>query len=232
MRILIVGTGRQAYYLCRDLMSKGHTVVIVSECARDAHWLARRLKATVVCGNGSDPTVLEDAGVRDADVVMTLKNYYRRRPQPIAEAEERGIPVYVLRSNTVIQIQESLAGLFAIPFAPADPFADAMNEAEEAIQQVVKGVRVVELSPEAHDEAEIAARCKRHQRRKYFEAVGRLAVEQILQHGALEDAVVLGQDALQGLERGLDGLHGRDQRLAQVAVLRQAEDVVVPGDLR
>ncbi len=70
MRILIVGTGRQAYYLCRDLMSKGHTVVIVSECARDAHWLARRLKATVVCGNGSDPTVLEDAGVRDADVVI------------------------------------------------------------------------------------------------------------------------------------------------------------------
>ena len=38
--------------------------------------------------------------LREADMVMTLKNYYRQKPQPIREAEARGTSVYVLRSNT------------------------------------------------------------------------------------------------------------------------------------
>jgi stage III sporulation protein SpoIIIAA len=86
--------------------------------------------------------------LNEADVVMTLKNYYRRRPQPIAEAEDHGVPVYVLRSNTVVQIQESLAGVLAIPYAPTDPFADALTEAEDAIHQVMAGARVIELTPQ------------------------------------------------------------------------------------
>ncbi len=86
--------------------------------------------------------------LNEADIVMTLKNYYRRRPQPIAEAEEHSVPVYVLRSNTVVQIQESLAGILSIPFTPGDPFADALTEAEDAIHQVVAGARVIELTPQ------------------------------------------------------------------------------------
>lgn len=70
MKILIVGTGKQAYYLSREILAKGHSVVVVSEEVNDAHWLARRLKATVVCGSGSDPALLEDAGVHDVDAVV------------------------------------------------------------------------------------------------------------------------------------------------------------------
>ena len=70
MKILLVGTGKQAYFLCRDLISKGHCVVAISDDREDASWLARRLKATVVYGRGSDPGLLEDAGVREADAVV------------------------------------------------------------------------------------------------------------------------------------------------------------------
>ena len=49
---------------------------------------------------------------RDADLVVTLKNYYRRKPQPLREAESRGTPVYVLRANTGTQMQNVLAGIF------------------------------------------------------------------------------------------------------------------------
>ncbi|MCA1665814.1 MAG: AAA family ATPase [Thermomicrobia bacterium] len=34
--------------------------------------------------------------IKEADAVMTLKNYYRRRPQPLVEAEVSGTPVYVV----------------------------------------------------------------------------------------------------------------------------------------
>ena len=49
---------------------------------------------------------------RDADIVLTLKNYYRQKAQPIRDAEARGTPVYVLRANTGVQMEQLLSGLF------------------------------------------------------------------------------------------------------------------------
>lgn len=59
---------------------------------------------------GAPVVVVRDQ--RDADMVMTLKNYYRRKPQPIREAELHGLPVYVLRANTSGQMEHVLSGLF------------------------------------------------------------------------------------------------------------------------
>jgi hypothetical protein len=85
----------------------------------------------------------------DADVVITLKNYYRKRPQPISKAEQRGVPIYVLRSNTVTQMESCLADIFELETEVVDPFAMAMGETQEAIQKVLSGARVVELSPQS-----------------------------------------------------------------------------------
>jgi stage III sporulation protein SpoIIIAA len=86
--------------------------------------------------------------LEDADVVMTLKNYYRKRPQPISKAEQRGVPIYVLRSNTVAQMEGCLADIFELEPEVMDPFAVATHETQEAIRKVLSGSRVVELSPQ------------------------------------------------------------------------------------
>ena len=52
--------------------------------------------------------------LRRTDVVVTLKSYYRKRPAMLIEAEERSLPVYVLRSNTQIQMEGFLADLFGV----------------------------------------------------------------------------------------------------------------------
>ncbi len=85
--------------------------------------------------------------LRNADVVMTLKNYYRKRPQPISEAERRGVPIYVLRANTISQIESCLADIFGLDVADLDPLAVAMRETEEAIHKVLSGQKSVDLSP-------------------------------------------------------------------------------------
>ena len=36
----------------------------------------------------------------EADALITLRTYYRNREQTIQEAEQRGMPIYVLRANT------------------------------------------------------------------------------------------------------------------------------------
>lgn len=86
--------------------------------------------------------------LRQADAVMTLKNYYRRRPQPISDAERRGVPVYVLRSNTVSQMESCLADIYGLDVAEPDPLAMALTETEEAIRRVLTGQRSADLSPQ------------------------------------------------------------------------------------
>ncbi|MDQ2787432.1 MAG: AAA family ATPase [Chloroflexota bacterium] len=93
--------------------------------------------------------------IKEADAVMTLKNYYRRRPQPLVEAEVNGTPVYVLRSNTQQQMESVLANVFEVsrtapePEKPSDPQLQAIEEAEAAISSVLENVEAVELRPQS-----------------------------------------------------------------------------------
>lgn len=85
--------------------------------------------------------------LRQADAVVTLKSYYRKRPQALIEAEERRVPVYVLRSNTLLQMESFLAEMFGIA-ADNDPLDAAMREAQDAIRQVMSGASSVDLRPQ------------------------------------------------------------------------------------
>lgn len=48
-----------------------------------------------------------------ADVILTLKGQYRKMPKKLKEAEARGVPIYVIRSNTLAQIQGFMRSLVA-----------------------------------------------------------------------------------------------------------------------
>ena len=89
--------------------------------------------------------IVNDVG--DADAVLTLKNYYRKRPPVVTDAERRGIPVYVLRSNTIAQMEGLLEDLFGVD-GSQDPLQEAIEEANQAIQRVMSGAHSVELSPQ------------------------------------------------------------------------------------
>jgi stage III sporulation protein SpoIIIAA len=83
--------------------------------------------------------------VDEADVAMTLRSEYRQKPPAIREAEDRAIPVYVLKSNTIVQMQASLTSIFALE---VDPREAALREAEQAIGLVMKQQEPVELAPQ------------------------------------------------------------------------------------
>jgi stage III sporulation protein SpoIIIAA len=85
----------------------------------------------------------------EAEALVTLKNYYRRRPRLIAEAEQRGTPIYVLRANTTHQIEDFLADLYGLETPSHDPFEAALKEAQQAIERVRDGESPVDLSPQA-----------------------------------------------------------------------------------
>lgn len=88
------------------------------------------------------------AETSEADAVLTLKNYYKKRPAAILDAERGGVPVYVLRSNTIAQMEGILEDLFGVE-AKNDPFALAMAETDDAISRVTSGTHSVELAPQS-----------------------------------------------------------------------------------
>ncbi len=95
----------------------------------------------------------------EATMVMTLKNYYRQGAQRLRQAEERGVPVYVLRNNTSTQMERQLADVFHLQgttenlpprrdMQEEESVDDAILEAETAISQLLNGERnSVELMP-------------------------------------------------------------------------------------
>ena len=84
--------------------------------------------------------------LNDADALITLRSYYRRRPQVVREAEERGVPIYVVKSNTVYQLEQVLLAMQRE--RGGDPVAAALREAEEAIGQVLQSEQPVDLAPQ------------------------------------------------------------------------------------
>ena len=93
------------------------------------------------------PIYLVDS-LGEADVLVTTKQFYRRRTKVIVDAERKGTPIYVLRANTVAQMESFLADYFRLSEVKDDAFERAMRETEEAINRVLEGMPSVELSPQ------------------------------------------------------------------------------------
>lgn len=87
--------------------------------------------------------------VREAQVFVTLRSYYRKRQRTITDVERRGLPIYVLRSNTVNQMERFLSDLFNLEGEqPSEQnLQHTIKETKLAIEAVLNGERWVELPP-------------------------------------------------------------------------------------
>ena len=84
---------------------------------------------------------------RAADALITLRHSYRKKPAPVREAEERSLPIYVIKSNTLFQLEQALLQFRRGGRERRDPVAEAHREAEDAIARVLSDGRPLELAP-------------------------------------------------------------------------------------
>ena len=96
------------------------------------------------------PPLASLTAVREsAPVSLAVFDLLGRRVRVITEAERRGTSIYVLRANTVAQMETFLRDTFGLAAEEAsDPFARAMQETEDAISRVLAGAEAVELAPQ------------------------------------------------------------------------------------
>jgi stage III sporulation protein SpoIIIAA len=87
--------------------------------------------------------------ISEADVVLTLRTYYRKRQRTLIDAEQRGVAIYVLRSNTVSQMIQILGDLFNLEVVVDDnpDTESALQDTQSAIEAVLNGEDSIELPP-------------------------------------------------------------------------------------
>ena len=104
--------------------------------------------------------------IEEADVLMTLRASFRRRPPELRWAEQQRLPIVVLKHNTVAQMQQSLRAL-SRGATSGDVLTSALSEAEEAISEIHAGAaQAIELAPQ-----------RAHIRRLQHELASRQALE-------------------------------------------------------
>jgi trk system potassium uptake protein TrkA len=63
MRVIVIGQDKLAYFLGKHFVAKHYALTLVTPHREEALALSHKLQqATVLCGDGSEPAVLEDAG--------------------------------------------------------------------------------------------------------------------------------------------------------------------------
>ncbi|MCD6358649.1 MAG: single-stranded DNA-binding protein, partial [Dehalococcoidia bacterium] len=108
-----------------------------------------RAKLTQAAKEVNQPLEITD-DLNESDMLVTSRNYYRRKPQKIRDAEAEEIPVYVIKSNSVAQIKSLLESTLQQSTGNKHqaPISLALKEAEDAITEVINGKDIVELAPQ------------------------------------------------------------------------------------
>lgn len=110
---------------------------------------SRLLKAIQNCG--APASVVDDP--RQADIVLTLKSQEKRQAGRLVDVRGRGIPLHVIRNNTVLQMEHFVRSMCQPQEVPAsqndyqEEETLAIQEAEAAIQAVLEHHKPVELRP-------------------------------------------------------------------------------------
>jgi len=73
MYVIIVGGGNTGSYLAKLLLDAGHTVKVIEERQAVLHKMEAEIPAEVIlAGDGSSPTMLEQAGIHKANVLAAV----------------------------------------------------------------------------------------------------------------------------------------------------------------
>jgi trk system potassium uptake protein len=101
MKVIIIGGGQVGAYLASLLLSNGHEIRVIENREKVFNRLEKELpQEMLIFGNGSDPAVLEKAGISSANVVaaVTGADEFNLVVSTLAKMEF-GVPRVVARVN-------------------------------------------------------------------------------------------------------------------------------------
>ena len=97
MRVLIVGAGTVGFYLARRLAEEAHEVTPIDPDPIKVQRAKDNLDILVIRGNGAAIPVLEEAGLADTEILMSVSGSDEVNLVACLVASKRGVPAKVAR---------------------------------------------------------------------------------------------------------------------------------------
>jgi trk system potassium uptake protein len=208
VKVLIVGAGEVGFHIANRIALENKDVVVIDKNPEAVRRISDNLDVQVMVGSGSSPVVLEEAGIRDADIMLAVTN-----------SDEINL-VACLVTNMISPSTKKLVRLRAADFDDYhDAFRTSLPHIDTIINPEIEVVKTIDLLmsfPGAVDVGEFA------QGRVYFIGV------------TLDKDSGLGGIKLSELS----STHIGKQRLLIAALIRgekliipRGDDRMMPGDL-
>ena len=74
MRVIIAGVGNVGYHLAKLLCQEGQDITLIDQAQDKLKYAANQVDAATIKGNSTSFTVLEEAGVEEADLLIAVTN--------------------------------------------------------------------------------------------------------------------------------------------------------------
>ena len=72
MKAIIVGGGKVGYFLMKTVIRDHHDVVLIEKDPLRAQAVSEELNISVLCGDGSDMAVMDEAGIQESDLIAAV----------------------------------------------------------------------------------------------------------------------------------------------------------------
>jgi trk system potassium uptake protein TrkA len=101
MRIIVIGAGEVGYHIAERLSHEHHEVVIIERNGEVCRRVQENLRLTTIEAYGSSPRALEEAGVRDAAMVIAVADVDEVNIVACAIAHQYGVATKIARVRDI-----------------------------------------------------------------------------------------------------------------------------------
>ena len=136
MKIVVCGAGRVGFGIARRLSSEKNEVTVIDQSKELIRAVAEKLDVRGVVGHGASPQILEEAGAREADmlIAVTFSDEVNMVACQIAHTFFK-VPTKIARIRDQAYLDPQYSDLFSRNHLPIDVVISPEREVSEAIMQ-------------------------------------------------------------------------------------------------
>ncbi len=101
MKIIVIGAGEVGYHIAERLAHEAHEIVVIERTAEVCRRVQESLRLRTIEADGSSPRALEEAGVRDAAMVIAVADVDEVNIVACAIAHQYGVATKIARVRDI-----------------------------------------------------------------------------------------------------------------------------------
>ncbi|MFQ5693414.1 MAG: NAD-binding protein, partial [Nitrospinota bacterium] len=108
MRIIVIGAGEVGFHIARRLVQEHQDVVLVDHRESLIELVSQQLDALTLLGNGANPRVLAEAGLKEAGMIIAVSSDDATNLAACYLAAANGVPMKVARVGDPAYFREDV----------------------------------------------------------------------------------------------------------------------------